>query len=1259
MNKKLLQIILISFLSLVLNACGQEECKRQCNSAGEHCYRECGSGELECVEADDWGYPKVWVPASSDDPAITVQGKGTYDLPQVSSAIDSSQILLDINEFPLAVAIGRRDQWSSWFGGKDLNPKLVTGKPDPSGWDGGRQVPNIECQYYVTNGTSPGDIKDDLSPSVIYADKDDPNDKFYRGKGDIGSQYHNVGGGTLNRPLYANAYSPCYFRYGMGLYLGLAPDDGVGKTSESNVVFTYHIPDAKYPDKANDNGKYFDNSTQTVKTIPVMPDTNDPNYAQKYKDALDSYVAYSQSAREDSVSNTLYANQKERGMDGYLIRGYAKDELPGAQTGDRLYFKIVDNYYDDNEGGYLVRIKEGTRDPKAGPLETITDVLLDPVRIIMKRLYEGIVANSDYIQFVRGVLALYIVFYGFKFMMGLGSPEEIRKDAVFRILKIAVVVQLISPNSWDFFYNNLFAFFTDGIMNISGFLMNPFGDYDPLQPWYSVDRLLAKFFSAETNAKISSTLISNFPLGILSFITLYLAIILFIRALIKAVVVYIVAFIGIAILVVLAPIFIVFILFEKTKELLEEWWTQLMSFAIQIIMLMAGLGMFAAIIVMFMERTIGYRVCWNIWADFDFIGFNSSNPLVNNAHLLDLRFWMPDISKDMANLWMDVDGDGHRGMQEFAYRYVDLPYFDPVYDVDLIARYMREKNFLRIGDLLIFIGSVFLMLNFMDFIETMAQALKGGGGTQGSASIFGAGNKLMGAMTKTTKNIFGDSLGAAKGTFRLGTSIAASRAGQKASRKARGGAAAMRGGASNAASGAASITGALARGDTQKAGIIATRAARTIHDKSIDSYGKVKDSAKSAVSGTVDNAHKQLDLTASKADQALKQFGTNFLGGRKKPSATGPASTAGAPGAALPKPPTTAGKPLPSIPGSGSSDATSSSGSGDSSSGSTVTRKPIIPPKSDAAKANATAYKQADAARLAKEAEDKKNAEKDDRKKGAPTTDTDSKSRDKKAAEKLAEQAKKDKDQRLRDEETSKRKLREAALEKEKAEGAARDAEERLKAAQGANASATELQKLEAEAKQLAEKALEAKKKEEEIVQLAKLAEAQRLASEKQASDSASSGGMPNRYEAANRTMKLDNSTSASDSASNGGAPASSRNDPANIPNVSPETQAQPFAEAQKVVGVMNDALTEKQNTLKEAAKQKKEAEERERNKEDKKKLLNDAITKDQKELALLETKLQVQAKSGDMDTLSIQAEIRDLKLKISSNQRQVRDLSD
>lgn len=724
MNFKNFKIIASFLVVLLLTACGNDACKRNCGSDG-HCLRECGTGDHACVDADDWGFPKVWVPASGDDPAISGSLRGGANgLNQYVDGIDSGQVILDTNTIPLIVTIGKRDQWTSWFGG-DINTR-DDGTIDPSGYDGGRTVPDIECHYVLDAGKSSsgltrdslGVVARDLSPVVVKLDKS------YDGTTKVCN--------PLPSPLptpdsMADCYVPCQFRNGMGLYIGLAPDKATG-TSASDVVIAYHIPDAKAPDKRT---SYLDSNDPAILGLPANPPPTPT----------------------DIVMRNLQKKLNAELRDGYLIRGLPRAELPGAQTGDRLFFKIVDRTYIDNSGGYHVKIKEGTRNAEPGPLEKIVMVFVEPINAIMIRLYNGIVTNNQFRTFVQALLGLYIAFFGYNIMIG--GTEALKKDAITRILKVGLIMALISDSSWDFFYNHVFQAFLVGTQSIAALLMNPFGDFDPNNPWYSMDSALAKLWSRETWTKISATFITNPLLSLIFIPGMFWGLAMFMIALVKAVVIYLVMFATIAILITLAPIFIIFMLFEKTKDITKEWYDQLFVAALQQIILMAALGMFATVIVMYLQKTVGYTVCWNIWLswtwDFGALG---------KAYLFDFKFWMPDISSDKALIWADANYDGIKEVNEMAYRYIDAPYLDPIYDREKLAQMVNYKYwgvdgvpanyYVDIVDLLFFIGSVFLMTVFMPLVEIVASTLKGGSSMQ-SSNVFGGGGALIGSISNAIR----------------------------------------------------------------------------------------------------------------------------------------------------------------------------------------------------------------------------------------------------------------------------------------------------------------------------------------------------------------------------------------------------------------------------------------------------------------------------------------------------------------------------
>lgn len=662
-------------------------------------------GDKACVEADDWGYPKVWVPAGPDSD-LTIHGQWED---QWVDPIDSGQVIIDADNVEILMDVSRGDQWTSWFGNKDFGNFAQKGDGEDQEFYKSTNIPNQECLYQEIN-TDPYD----LAPKVIKANKDgacpytDLVTKTLAISAEVaGTPAHTAAVTNLNNTInavmagqdaFVDCLVPCYFRYGMGLYLGLAWQNG----GPEDIIVRKHIPDATHPG--------------------FIGDIN------------------------DSPAN----NAAGAGRDGHLLFGLPSDLVHGATTRSRLYFTILDKFYEDNEGGYLVRIKEGTRSPDKGPFEEIVGFFQGLVDEIMERIYKGITSNDDYLAGVRAVLALVIIFFALSYMLGM--VRDIRSEFVIKVLKIGVVAVMLTPASWDFFYNNLFTLFFNGAAEVSNMILGsvPLVAYDPQSPWYSVDYTLGLLLNDATSAKIWSLLLSNI-VGILYIILLYASVILFFFSLLKAVIVYLSAYVAMACLLVVFPFFILFWLFGKTKELMEEWFAQMMAWSMQLIILFATLGMFLYIITYFMQQTLGFKVCWNTWWSWD----------IGDLHIYSFKFWLPDISPVMGNVFVDADGDGVR---EWVTRYIDIPYLDPT--SSKAKHFISGSNFLNFVDIMIFAAAIFLMKVFMEFVPKLSDALRGGSGGSGSTtSIDGVAEHII----KAVKGIAWDSEGGVIGRLLKGT----------------------------------------------------------------------------------------------------------------------------------------------------------------------------------------------------------------------------------------------------------------------------------------------------------------------------------------------------------------------------------------------------------------------------------------------------------------------------------------------------------
>lgn len=295
---------------------------------------------------------------------------------------------------------------------------------------------------------------------------------------------------------------------------------------------------------------------------------------------------------------------------------------------------------------------------------------------ITQKLYTKFIANSNFegtntanpfLNAVRASLLLYIVIFAFFYMLGM--IETPQREFVVSIFRLAIIVQLIGPNSWEFFHSNLFTIFTDGmselIMMVAGQfmgVMNDVGDnnlIDPItgkavldgtgvlppqmydeagelivdslgNPAYGViteeqmrqvkvgvddpfsfaNQTIAMFFSPEVQKKLMGLLFSMFPIGIIYVIFIWWGMFTYVFAIIKAAILYILAMIAISLLLVVAPIFISFMLFKRTRDIFEKWIMSLVNFLFQPVLVLTALALFNVFVYSALYMTLHYDVCW-------------------------------------------------------------------------------------------------------------------------------------------------------------------------------------------------------------------------------------------------------------------------------------------------------------------------------------------------------------------------------------------------------------------------------------------------------------------------------------------------------------------------------------------------------------------------------------------------------------------------------------------------------------------------
>jgi type IV secretion system protein VirB6 len=354
---------------------------------------------------------------------------------------------------------------------------------------------------------------------------------------------------------------------------------------------------------------------------------------------------------------------------------------PTAVANSNLYFKILDRFYDDNNGQYKVTIKSGINSPYPDPIQYITALVQQkffgnpagdaPVaqtsffgvpiggdaggtanltgmtnQGVVASIYNNIINNNGYRTTITAFLILYIMFTAFSFLIG--TLHITHTELIVRVIKVAMVSALLDPNyGWNFFYNYLFVFFMEGMTEIVNFVNNAAN----IGPGNS--SLLAMLLAPQTLAKVLALLFTT-PTGII-YIAIYIILMVFFAFVtFRAAVLYLNCIIMIGMIIIMAPIFISFMLFDFTKSLFENWLKQLISYMIQPIILLTSIAFMSIMIRHEIYATLGFKVCRYDFPDLGplFSLVNPSSSQSGSGTPKSLFFWffpVPMIGSEFTN----------------------------------------------------------------------------------------------------------------------------------------------------------------------------------------------------------------------------------------------------------------------------------------------------------------------------------------------------------------------------------------------------------------------------------------------------------------------------------------------------------------------------------------------------------------------------------------------------------------------------------
>jgi type IV secretion system protein VirB6 len=275
-----------------------------------------------------------------------------------------------------------------------------------------------------------------------------------------------------------------------------------------------------------------------------------------------------------------------------------------------------------------------------GIVEPIQELILNTA----KQFYTALALNPTYQLLLRTILTLFIIYRALQFLAG---NYKVTLDKLLSdVLRVIVLIAILSPGSWEYFYTNGFKIFSEGmgylfkeVVGLTSNPDNPFGFMDIIFDKYTNEDLWVILFTEFIAVYHGLTVTAIMTvIAILSFLVLVIDI----------VVAYVFAYIVIVVLIGFAPLFVTLMLFERTRGIFDSWISVMFSYMIQptillMFFLLIDQLMTSQLISSLPSICMGVLVNYNLLLDI--ITFGQTNISIPG---FGLHGYVPKVSSDLS-----------------------------------------------------------------------------------------------------------------------------------------------------------------------------------------------------------------------------------------------------------------------------------------------------------------------------------------------------------------------------------------------------------------------------------------------------------------------------------------------------------------------------------------------------------------------------------------------------------------------------------
>jgi len=327
------------------------------------------------------------------------------------------------------------------------------------------------------------------------------------------------------------------------------------------------------------------------------------------------------------ISYLLLPNILDPNKDSSLASG-AKPLIFNMQessiTSDKhgiLWLRIDNNQedYKNSAGFYNLQIKQSSLDMGHNVTDIwtpINDIFISKWQSISQHIFKNMTCYGpnktsciNFFRVIRAFLIIYIMLYGLQFALGTAQINQI--DFIQRMFKVLIIAGLMNDKTFVFFNQNIFNLIANGGDQIMGAIYSKQTTQN-----LTLDQNLALFFKDVYEVLGSEIFwlqvvaqIGTGITGIITVLIIFLSLAMFLLPLLEFIFVYLMSSLGVAVLVSLTPIFLIFLLFESTRYLFDNWIKFLVRYIFEPIIFFIGLGLLTKLFLLFVDQVMSYSVC--------------------------------------------------------------------------------------------------------------------------------------------------------------------------------------------------------------------------------------------------------------------------------------------------------------------------------------------------------------------------------------------------------------------------------------------------------------------------------------------------------------------------------------------------------------------------------------------------------------------------------------------------------------------------